>query len=183
MVHNTFRVAGGAGGVVQGNGLPFVLGPVPFELGIALGEEGFVIEIAQGFAFAVLRIVHVDHQNRPFDQFQSLPNDRVELAVGNQYAGFAMLKHEGDGFGVQTYVQGVEHRADHGYTKVGFQHGRNIRQHGGNGIALANTPTVQGGSQAAAALIGFLPVTAQTAVDDGRVVRVDRSGAFNERQR
>ncbi len=183
MVDHPFGVAGGAGGVVQGNGLPLIVGPVPFEFRVAFGKKGFVIKIAQRFAFAVLGVVDIYDQNGALDQFQRRPDDIVELTVGDQHTGFAVVEHEGDGFGVQTHVQGVEHRADHGYTKVAFQHGRNIRQHGGNGIALANAPTVQCRGQAAAALVGFLPVAAQAAMDNGGVVRVDRCGAFDERQR
>ena len=142
VVDHALGVAGGAGGVVQGNGLPLVFGPVPVEFGVAFGEEGFVVQIAQGFAFAVLGIVDIDDQNRALDQLQRLTDDLVKLTVGDQHAGFTVIEHKGDGFGVQTHVQGVEHGADHGYTKVAFQHGGDIGQHRGNGIALTNAPTI-----------------------------------------
>ena len=44
VVNHTFRVAGGARGVVQGNRFPLVGWHTPSKIGIACGNEGFVFD-------------------------------------------------------------------------------------------------------------------------------------------
>jgi hypothetical protein len=107
----------------------------------------------------------------------------VELAVGDQHLGLAMAQHEGDGLGVQAHVEGVEHRADHRHAEVRFEHGRDVRQHHRHRVATADATAGQGAGQASAAGIGFAPVTADGAVDHGRVLAIHRGGAFDEAQR
>ena len=67
----------------------------------------------------------------------------MKLTVGNQHPRFAVIQHEGDGLGIQTYVQGIEYRANHGHAKVSFKHRRDVWQHHSNRIATANTALVQ----------------------------------------
>ncbi|MCY1428692.1 hypothetical protein D9M71_445860 [compost metagenome] len=116
-------------------------------------------------------------------QCQSAFDDRMELAVGDQHLGLAMLQHEGDGLGIQAHVQGIEHSTGHGYAEMRLEHGRGVGQHHCHGVATANATAGQGAGQAPTALVGFLPVAADGAVDDGRVVAVHGSGAFDEAQR
>ncbi|MNT56219.1 hypothetical protein D3C72_1935030 [compost metagenome] len=104
----------------------------------------------------------------------------MEFAVGDQYLGFAVLQHEGDGLGVQAHVEGVEHRADHRHAEVRLQHLRDVRQHHRHRVALADTAPGQGRGQAPAAGIGLGPVAADGTVDDGRVVRIDGGSALDE---
>lgn len=115
-----------------------------------------------------------------FEQRQGGFNHRMELAVGDQHLGLAVLQHEGDGLGVQAYVQGIEHGTGHGHAKVGFEHGRGVGQHHCHGVATADAAAHQGTGQAAAALVGVLPVAADGAVDHGGVVAVNGSSAFDE---
>ena len=57
-------IAGRAGGVVQGNGVEFVVGIEPVEIGGALVEERFVVHGAEQRPALVQGIVDVDHQKR-----------------------------------------------------------------------------------------------------------------------
>ncbi|MNI62003.1 hypothetical protein D3C73_1173010 [compost metagenome] len=110
-------------------------------------------------------------------------NHAVELAVGNQHLGLAVLQHEGDGFGIQAHVERVEHGADHRHAEVHFKHFRNIGQHHCHGVVLADTAPGQSRGQAPTTGIGLRPGAADRAVDDGGVVRVDVGGALDEAER
>jgi hypothetical protein len=66
MIDDALGVAGGAGGIEQGNRLPFVLGLSPVIGGIALREEGFIVEIADQLAPFRQRVIDVDDQDLPF---------------------------------------------------------------------------------------------------------------------
>ncbi|MCY1506165.1 hypothetical protein D9M68_404040 [compost metagenome] len=183
VVDHALGIAGGAGGVVQRDGVPLVLRPLPGELGIALGEQRLVVQAADQLALAVFRIVHVDHQRRMVEHADGGADDVVELAVGDQHLGLAVLQHEGDGLRVQAHVEGVEHRADHRHAEVRLDHLGNVRQHHRHRVATADAASGQRGSQAAAALVGLAPVAADAAVDHGGVVGIDAGGALDEAQR
>ncbi|MNG90191.1 hypothetical protein D3C79_490790 [compost metagenome] len=183
VVDHAFGVASGARGVVERDRLPLVVWPFPGELRVTFGEECFVVQVADRAAFAVFRIVNVDHQRRMFKQRQGALDHGMELAVGDQYLGFAVLQHERNGFGVQAHVEGVEHGAGHRHTEVCFEHGRDVWQHDRHRVATADSAPGQGAGQAAATLVGLAPVTADGAMDHRRVVAVDGSGAFDEAQR
>ncbi|MNQ61278.1 hypothetical protein D3C85_755910 [compost metagenome] len=180
VVDHTLGVAGGAGGVVQGDGLPLVVGPAPGECRVALGQQRFIVQVAHRLAFAVLGVVDVDHQRRLVEHADGGVDHLMELAVGDQHLGFAVLQHEGDGLGIQAHVQGVEHRADHRHAEVSLEHLRDVRQHDRHRVALADTAPGQGRGQAPAAGVGLGPVAADGTVDDGRVVRIDGGGTLDE---
>ena len=61
-VDDAFRVAGGARGVVERDRVPFVCGCQLGEIGVALGEEAFVVELAQPFSIGTKRIGDVDDE-------------------------------------------------------------------------------------------------------------------------
>ena len=50
----------------------------------------------------------------------------VELAVGQQQLGLAVLQAEGDQRRIEADVDGIEHRADHRRRVVRLQHGRRV---------------------------------------------------------
>ncbi|MNH17476.1 hypothetical protein D3C79_771480 [compost metagenome] len=93
-----------------------------------------------------------------------------------------MLEHERNGLGVQAYVQGIEHGANHRHAKMRFQHRWNVWQHHRYGVALANTASGQRTGQAPGAFVGLLPVAADGAMNHRRVLAIDRRGAFDEAQ-
>ncbi|MCY1172960.1 hypothetical protein D9M73_131070 [compost metagenome] len=107
----------------------------------------------------------------------------MELAVGNQHLGLAMLQHECDGLGIEADVERVEHGADHRHTEMHFKHLGNVGQHHRHGVVLADTAPGQSRGQAPTTGIGLRPGAADRAVDDGGVVRVDVGGALDEAER
>lgn len=183
MVDHALGVAGGARGVVQRDRLPLVPGPFPGELRVALGEQRLVVQFANRAAFAILGVVDVDHQRRVVEHTDGGMDHLVEFVVGDQHLGFAVLQHEGDGFGVEAYVEGVQHRADHRHAIVRLEHLGDVRQHHRHRVALADAAPGQGRGQASAALVGLRPVAADVAVDNRGVVRIDAGGALDEAQR
>lgn len=182
VINHALWITGGAGGVVEGNSLPLVLGPLPGELRVALSEERFVVQRADGTAFAVLRIVHIHHQRRIGKPAQGLTDHRVELTVGDQHLGLAVLQHEGNGLRIQTHIQSIEDRAGHRHTEVRFEHRRDVGQHDRHRIALAYAPPAERTGQASAALIGLLPVAPHSAVDHRWILTVDRGRTLDEAQ-
>lgn len=182
VIDHALGVAGGAGGVVEADGLPLVRRPLPGEFGIAFGEEGLVVQIADRLAFAVLGVVDVDHQRRMVEHADGGVNHVEELAVGDHHLGFAVLQHERDGFGIQAHVEGVEHRADHRHAEMHFEHRRDVRQHHRHRVALADATAGQCRGQAPAARVGLGPVATNRTMHYGRVVRVYRRCTFDEAQ-
>ncbi len=183
VIDHALGVAGSAGGVVERNGLPLVIRPVPGKRRVALGKQGFIVQRADCSALTVFRVIHIHHQWRVLEQGQGGCDDRVEFAVGDQHLGLAMLQHEGNGLGVQAHIQGIEYGTGHRHAEMRFEHGRDIRQHDRYRVATANAAADQGAGQASAALVGFLPVTADGTVNDRGVVAVHGGGALDETQR
>ncbi|MCY1498545.1 hypothetical protein D9M68_325330 [compost metagenome] len=182
VVDHALGVAGGAGGVIQGDGLPLVLRPLPGIVRVAFGQQRLVVEVAHRLAFAVFRVIDVDHQRRVVEHADGGMDHIEELAIGDQRLGFAVLKHEGNGLGIQAHVQGVEYSADHRHAEVRLEHLRDVRQHHRHRVALADTTAGQGRGQAPAARIGLCPVAADGTVDHGRVVGINSGGALDEAQ-
>ncbi len=82
MVDDALGIAGGAGSIVERDGVPFILGHPPFELGIAAGEELLVFDVAKaGAVDGKLRVVVVDddgpgglgERERGFDGASRIP--------------------------------------------------------------------------------------------------------------
>ena len=153
VIHHALGVACGAGGVVEGDGVPLVIGPLPGVIRIALGQQRFVIQRTDWLAFAVFRVIHVNDQWRVVEHGQRSMHHVMEFPVGDQYLGFAMGQHEGDGLRVEADIQRIEHGTDHGHGEVGFEHRGNIGQHHGHGIVLADTAPGQGTRQASATVV------------------------------
>ena len=81
---DAFGIPGGPGGVVQGNGVEFVVRIWPVEIGDALVEERFVVQGAEQRTTLVQGIVYVDHQRAVFEHAQGALRDRAEFAVGDE---------------------------------------------------------------------------------------------------
>ncbi|MNF72021.1 hypothetical protein D3C84_539840 [compost metagenome] len=183
VIDHAFRIAGGAGGVVQRDGLPLVGWPLPGERRVAFRQQRFIVQIADGLAFTVFRVVDVDDQRRVIKHADSGVNHVMELAVGDQHLGLAMLEHERNGFSIQAHVERVEHGADHRHAKMHFQHFRDIGQHHRHGVVFADAATSQRRGQASATGVGLRPGAANRAVDDGGVVGVNIGRALKEAER
>ena len=128
-------------------------------------------------------IIDVDDQRRMVEHGHGSVNHVMEFTVGNQYLGFAVSKHEGNGFGIKAHVEGIENSANHRDSKVHFQHRRDVGQHHRHGVVLAYPAASQCTRQAPATAVGLCPGAANGTVDHGRVVGVDAGGALDKAQR
>ena len=68
----------------------------------------------------------------------------MELAIGQQHLGLAVLEAEGDQGRVETDVDRVQHRADHGRREMRFQHGRCVGGEDRHGIPALHSSLGQG---------------------------------------
>ncbi len=180
VIDHTFRVAGSAGGIVQGNGIPLVLGEAPLERRVPFLQKRLVVQIADLNALTVLGIVHINHQRFGVQPADGVLDHLTEFPVGNHNLGLTMLQHESNGFGIQANIQGVQHRTNHGHAEMGLHHGRNVRQHDGNGVTSSDAAPFQGRGQTATALIGLRPGVTDRTMDYRGVLRVNGGGAFNK---
>ena len=185
VVDHALGVAGGAAGVVERDGVPFVARVLPFEGRVALGHQGLVGEAADLLAFAVQRVLHIHHQQRRLRlaQRQRLLHDQGELGIDHDGPGLAVIQHEGHGLRVEPGVQRVQHRAGHGDAEVRLHHRRGVGQHHRHRVVPADAPALQRAGQPAATRVGVGPALAQLAVHDGQSVGVDLGRALDEGQR
>ena len=184
MVDHALGVAGGARGVVERNGVPFIGGRLPCIFRIAPCDEALILRLADALASArVFGIVHVDHQRFRLEGRERAPDGAREFAVGDQDLGLAVLEHEGDRLRVEARVQRVEDRARHGYAEMALEHFRGIREHRSDRVADADSPTRERGSEPPAARIGLGPRGAARSVNDREMSGIDVGGALDESQR
>ncbi len=184
VIDHALGIAGGARGVIQRDGVPFVGRHPPGEFGITVFEKFLVIDLAKPRpALRKFRIVIIDHQRLLLQQRQGARNGGGKLPVGDQNLGLAMFQHEGEGGGVQPRVQRIQHRPQHRHAIMGLQHGRGVGQHHRHRVALLDTALRQCRGQAAAAGIEIGITHALAAMDDGGAVREGAGGALQEGQR
>jgi len=128
VVDHAFGIAGGAGSVVQGNGLPLVGRGLPSKIRVTFGKQSFVIQLSLVFAADELRVIDIDHQRalRWIYQAQRLADGLGEFTVGEQKLGLTVFEHERNRFGIQTNIQRVEHRSGHRDAEVQFKHLGNV---------------------------------------------------------
>ena len=184
VVDHPLGLAGGAGGVVERDRLPLVLGQ-PVGMGrVALGEQRLVLHLADGAPLGdELGIRHVDDQRLLLEFRHRRLDDVGELRVDQDRLRLAVFEHVGDRLGIQADVQCVEHTTGERHAEVGLEHRRHVGQHGRHRLAGLHAPPFQRRGEPPAALPGGAPVAAGGAVDHRRVVRVDRGGALDEGQR
>src|SRR5690554_704733 len=83
VVHHAFGVTGGARGVIERNGLPFIVWPLPSKVRIAFCEKGFIVKFTDRAAFAILRVIHVNNQWWIFQHAASGLRHLTKLTVSN----------------------------------------------------------------------------------------------------
>ena len=126
-VDGALGVAGGAGGVEQADRVPLVLGAGIGECRVARGDEVLVLDVAEARRTGRLGIGDVDDDGALGPELVQRRGDRgVELAVGQQQLGLAVLQAEGDEGRIEADIDGVEDGADHGRGVVGLQHRRRV---------------------------------------------------------
>ena len=75
---------------------------------------------------------------------ERLSHQGAELPVHQHHLAPGVLEDEGDGFGIEPGVDGVEHGAAHGNPEVRLEHGRSIGGDDGDGVPLPNAAQAQG---------------------------------------
>ena len=183
VIDDALRIARRTRGVVERDRVPLVLRRPPVEPGIAGRDEVLVLDIADEVAAAGRRIVDIDHVGPSVETAQRIGHDRRGLPVGQQNPRFAVVENEGDGLGVEPDVDGVEHRAGHRHAEMGLEYRRHVGREDRHGVALADSPCRQRGSQGQAAALGLAPREAAFAVYHRDAIRIDRCGALEEAER
>ena len=107
----------------------------------------------------------------------------AELLIHQQHLGLAVLQDKGDGFGIQTGVDGIQHRATHRHAKVRLEHRRAVGRNHRHRIAQANAALGQRRGQTNTAAVGFTPGLAQAAINQRQALRIDTGGALKKAQR
>ncbi|MPL88378.1 hypothetical protein SDC9_34398 [bioreactor metagenome] len=184
VIDHALRVAGGARGVVQRDRVPFVIGADPAEIGVALGEQFLIADLADLARRAEGRVGDVDHQQvaRPRDVHGAV-DDLGEFRVDEDHLAFGMAEDEGHGFGIETGVDRVQHRAGHRHREMRLEHLRDVGRHDRDRVALAVAALRQRRGHLQAARIGLPPGAAHALVDHGKPVRIDLGRAVHQAQR
>ena len=183
VIDDALRIARGAGGIVERDRLPFVGGQFPFVIGIALGQQAFVIGLAQGDVLVRgFRIDDIDDRDvlAPGHGEGGL-HRRREFRVGQQNLGLAVVQAEGDGFGVQAHVQGIDDGAQHWHGEGRFVHFRRVGAHDGDGLQPLHSALFQRRGEPSGPRIGLHPGEAFGAVNDRDMVRIGPRRALQER--
>ncbi|MNL32144.1 hypothetical protein D3C87_1539760 [compost metagenome] len=91
-----------------------------------------------------------------------------------------MAQHEQHAGRIQPGVQRVEHGAQHRHAEMGFNHGGNVGQHDGNGVAALDAGPFQRIGQPLRAFVGLAPCAPHLAVHHGKPVAIDFRRAGDE---
>ena len=184
MIDDTLGIAGRAGGVVESNGIPFVVRAPPGKARIAAGHEIVVLDAAQ--PVAALRkfpVVVVDDERLHLCQRQGGLHHRCELAIGDEDFRLGMVELKGNDRSIEPRVDGVQNGTRHRHAVVRLQHRRRIGQHHRDRVAGADAPRGKGRRQPAGARIELGIVSPQPAVNDRRAIGIDEGRALEEAQR
>jgi hypothetical protein len=116
VVDDALGVAGGAGGVVDRDGVPFVGRAGPGVAGVARDEKGLVVGRADGVAGGG-GVVDVDDERARGGAGQGFVEDGGELAVGEEDLRLGVVEDIGDGASVEAAVEGAQDAAGEGTPK------------------------------------------------------------------
>ena len=100
VVDHTLRIAGGAGCVVEGDGVPLVAGKGPVKIRVARLKKRLVVERAQ--TFAVLGKFRDRNSRSPIGETVAISGTALSLTtgcvfpVGDQHLAFGVVQLKGD---------------------------------------------------------------------------------------
>ncbi len=192
VIDDAFRVAGGARGVVERDGGPFVGRRRPGRGRIALAKKILVLDAPPGEhgRLAILATGDLDQRQFPVELGEGRFHDRAEFAVGDQQFRLAVRQDEGDRARVEPVVQRIQHRAGHRHAVMRFEQCRHVRRHHRDGVAGADAAPAQRIGEAPAAGIEFVigkaalaPGFCRGRLDHGEFVGVDRGRPRQETKR
>ena len=180
MRHHTLRIARRAGGVVESNGVPFVVRQLPRVVGLRVGEKRFVVQPAHPLARRCRIVFHLNHEWCFFaEQCKRVFDDARKLTIREQHFRFAMLQHESDGVRIEPRVQRVEHRPGHRHAEMRLEHRGNVGQHHRHRVAPANAVRRERRSQTTAAAVCLMPGLPTLAIDHGQRFGIHMRGPLN----
>ena len=136
VVDDALRVAGGARGVVQRDGLPFVGRPERREILVAFVEQRLVVELAQPLLGPSCSgsTMSMTSGGRSSCASASRITGANSVSVSSALAS-PCSQDEGDGGGVEPGVQRVEDGAGHRHAVMRLQHRRRVGRHHRHRIA------------------------------------------------
>ena len=183
MIEHALGIARGAGGVVDGDGIPFIAGRLRFEGGIAGGQQGLVLDLAEALAAGPFGILAVDHPERPREQRQRLADHPVIFGIGDQDLRLGMLEDIGDGRGIEAGVDRIQDGPGHGHGEMRLQQQRHIGRHDRDRVARTDAESLQRRCEAPAALMHLRPGEAARPMDHADMLGIDIGRAAEEGDR
>ncbi len=94
-----------------------------------------------------------------------------------------MIEHEGDGRGVETGVERIEHPAAHWDAIVALEHGRSVGEDSGDRVATPDASSDERRREFTRTLRKFTIVSPQGAMHDRRALRKNLGGSLEQAQR
>ncbi len=139
VIDDALWIAGGAGGIIEGNGSPLVRGRQPRERRIARGEKTLVVQFAQRLAPGPrLRVVDIDDDDPASQLFEGRFDDVGEFPVGDEDARVPVFEAVRDGRGIRAGIQGIQHRPRHRHPEMGLVQFGRVGRHDRHRISLAD---------------------------------------------
>ena len=184
VVDNAFRVAGGAGCVIEGDRVPFVERSCTFKPGVAFGKKCLIVERADAFAGAAkFGIVIIDYEG--FDGYERKRGfgGCREFAVDNEDFRFAVIERERQDCRIKPRIQRVEHGTRHRHSVMAFEHCGGVGKQHRDRVATFNAALNNRIGQTAGTGVEIAIGAAQGAVNDRRAVRIDGGGALKKTER
>ena len=184
MGHDALRVARGARGIAQRNRVPFIAGTSCDEAGIARRDRRLVFDLTDPLAARKRRVVDIDDEGLwALHQRQRFRDHAAEFGIDQDDLRAAMVELEGDRGRIEPDVQRVQDGARHRHGEMHLVHGRDIRQHRRDRVAVTDTAAGEPGRKAPAALVGLGPGKTAAFIDRADVIGIDGGAAREEAER
>ncbi len=143
-VHDALGIAGRAGRVKQADRIPFVARARRDKVGVAAVEDRLILFRSYGGQCGLLRVGDVDHRRRRIHRLEPRCDGFGKPSVSKEGLCLTMLKTKGDRAGIQTEVDRVQHRAEHGDGEMRLKQSRGVGGEDRDRVAIADTAFAQG---------------------------------------
>ena len=140
VVDDALRIAGGAAGVIERDGVPFVGRHRPGKCRVAIGDKRLVVESAETLSLdAAFEVAVIDQQRLHLGMLQRL----LEHAARTRYRrsapwSSAWSSMKAIGRRVEPRIDGVQHGAGHRHAVMRLEHGGRVGEHHRDGVADAD---------------------------------------------
>ncbi len=167
VINNTFRISCCAGGVVERDGIPLVLGQGDRHRWITALDQLFIGYFTKSVSTGALRILYIDDEDLAANLAEGFTHYRSKLRIGDQDFGLAVLEDKSQGGSIETDIESVQDGARHGDSVVGFENLRDVGRHHGDGVAFTDAARHKPAGKSSASFSGLSPGASQRSVDDG----------------